>query len=300
MKPDSSRHKKLIALLICMILPACAAVIYLVSKKPAEKPKYEVESHLSFSDVTGVIRIENPYGLVQLLPSDDHVLRVEVTKITRTAKFLHKEGGLPQIELKHEQNGPNIDFELRYHSPGGPNLYTDMFLFCPPVKKIEVNSSQGNIWVGAVRSNVTLLSEGNNPQIAVSGLKGDLDLIANEGELRIDVVDNHSTNVLFNKANTKLAFIGKNPGPTIVTARKGRIATSFIEGASAQLKIITRGTFFSNLSETDLKEGKFKSDGSPIIKQIGQNGNLVELHLQKGEITVDQEGRIEPGEKHIE
>lgn len=299
MKPGASRQK-LIAMLICVIVTAGAVMVYVMTRKPVERPKYEVESHLSFSEVTGVISIKNPYGLVQLLPSDDHVLRVEVTKITRTAEFLHKEGGLPQIELKHKQNGPNIDFELRYHSPGGPNLYTDMFLFCPPVKKIEVKSSQGNIWVGAVRSNVTLLSEGNNPQIAVSGLKGDLDLMANKGELRIDPADNHKTNIRFNRAITKLAFIGKNPGPTKVTAKKGRIATSFIEGASAQLKIITKGTFFSNLSETDLKEGKFKSDGSPIIKQIGHSGNLIELHLQKGEITVDQEGRIEPGEKHIE
>lgn len=289
MKITTSHRGKIIFILACFLAASTLIAAVLLLKPSEDKPKYEVETHLSFTNVSGVVRVNNPYGLIQVLPSEDEILRVEVTKIARSPKFLHKEGGLPQIEVRHEQNGPDIDFELIYHSPGGKNLYTDLFLFCPPLKKIEVRSKQGNIWLGAVEANVVLQTEGKDQQIAIAGLKGDLDLLANEGEIRIDAPDNRKLNLRFNHATTKVAFTGKSPGPVQIIGQTGRITTSFISGTNARVQVSTKGMFFSNLSDTDLKEGKYKSDGKPIKKQLGQGGSTISLQQSNGEITLNLE-----------
>ena len=251
--------------------------------------RYEDEDIFTFSDVSGILRIDNPYGVTRVMPSADGLLRIQVNKVSKKARLMHPEKGLPQIESVHKQNKTNLDFKLVYHLNKPDILYADLFIYCTPVQDIEIQSKTASVWVQDIASNVRIVTKGKKQTTTISQVKGKIDVRSSEGLNVIEMADDFPLTLNSGRATNVVVFKGNNPGVTSISGTGGQTSLFLSKTANAKIITQTKGVFFSDLTREQLDVGKERSDGTSVITKLGSEGNTIHIEHTKGEITLSKD-----------
>ena len=283
------KNQKTISVIFILV---CIVVVYIIFFG-FPKGSSETEDNYIFKDVSGVLTIDNPYGIIRIFPSKNDKLYFQVNKF---ANFIHpfkKFDGIPEVEAVFKQNGHDLDIKLKYKYKGGRKLWTDLFLFCPKVEKIRITSKMGNVWVENIPTNLELTGEGKSQEITIIKLAGDLKVNGKSGHITIKMLDHHKLFLNSGSAIARVIFDGKFPGPTKITGDGGQHNIHIALDANGKIISTTKGQFFSNLTPPQWKLGKIKSDGKPMTTTLGEEGSTIVVEQTNGEIIFDHQIPIE-------
>lgn len=269
------------------ILIAAALLVLMFYKD--DDTKYEDEEIFSFNDVSGTLKIYNPYGVTRILPSKDGQLGIQVNKIAHASNLKYPGKGLPQIESFYKQEASDLDFKLIYHLKKPKILYADLFVYCNPVQRIEVYSESASVWVQDIASDLFIVTEKDGQTTTISNVKGEISIQANEGLIIIEMVDEYPLTLNSNSATNIVVLKGENPGKTSINGTDGQTNLFISKKANAKIITETKGVFFSDLTREQLEIGKERSDGVPVVTQLGNEGNTIHIKHTKGEIVLSKD-----------